>query len=256
MAEKIRLNWKLFWLLWISGSLGVVAILPYAFEIQRDIIRNMPVQIPVLVIGQVIQGVVLAAVYTLTGLLLAGKVGLGAPILEQMLRGGKILVNLKRYVGFSVLLGSAAALCITAGDVLFAMFGVNPAPYDAEPVWWKLLLASFYGGVTEEIQLRWFLMTALVWLFSRWRTNRAGAIEVWAAIVTASVIFGLAHLPAASALGELTPVYVSRTIVLNALGGVVFGWLFWRKGLEAAMVAHFSADIVLHFIAPVVVSVR
>jgi membrane protease YdiL (CAAX protease family) len=34
--------------------------------------------------------------------------------------------------------------------------------------------------------------------------------------------------------------------VLNSLAGLVFGWLYWRRGLKAAMVAHFSADLVLH----------
>jgi len=27
---------------------------------------------------------------------------------------------------------------------------------------------------------------------------------------------------------------------------VVFGWLYQTRGLESAMIAHFSADIVLH----------
>jgi hypothetical protein len=36
----------------------------------------------------------------------------------------------------------------------------------------------------------------------------------------------------------------------NGLVGVVFGWLYWRYGLLAAMIAHFSADVVLHTLAP------
>jgi membrane protease YdiL (CAAX protease family) len=42
---------------------------------------------------------------------------------------------------------------------------------------------------------------------------------------------------------------VFRTLVLNALGGLAFGWLFYRHGLEHAMAAHFSADIVVHVLA-------
>ena len=47
----------------------------------------------------------------------------------------------------------------------------------------------------------------------------------------------------------LTPALITRTIVLNSLAGIAFGWLYWRRGLEAAMLAHFSTDIVLHVIA-------
>jgi membrane protease YdiL (CAAX protease family) len=43
---------------------------------------------------------------------------------------------------------------------------------------------------------------------------------------------------------------VTRIILLNALGGIVFGCLYWKKGLEAAIIAHFSADIVLHVLLP------
>jgi len=37
-----------------------------------------------------------------------------------------------------------------------------------------------------------------------------------------------------------------RAIVLNGLVGVIAGWLYWRRGLESAMVAHFCADLVVH----------
>jgi hypothetical protein len=32
-------------------------------------------------------------------------------------------------------------------------------------------------------------------------------------------------------------------VLLNALGGVLFGWLFWRRSLEAAMVAHATTHV-------------
>jgi membrane protease YdiL (CAAX protease family) len=37
---------------------------------------------------------------------------------------------------------------------------------------------------------------------------------------------------------------------LNGIASLLFGYLFWRHGLESAMVAHFCADIVLQVIAP------
>ena len=47
----------------------------------------------------------------------------------------------------------------------------------------------------------------------------------------------------------LTTIVVVRTVLLNSIAGVLFGWLYWRRGLLAAMVSHFSADIVLHVVA-------
>jgi membrane protease YdiL (CAAX protease family) len=68
----------------------------------------------------------------------------------------------------------------------------------------------------------------------------------WAAIIFAALLFGVGHLPATARLAPLTPLLVARGLLLNAILGVVAGVLFWRYGLEAAMIAHFSADIVLH----------
>ena len=56
-------------------------------------------------------------------------------------------------------------------------------------------------------------------------------------------------------LTALTPMVIVRAIVLNAVGGIIFGWLYWKKGLESAMISHFSADIVLHVIVPLTVLV-
>jgi len=67
------------------------------------------------------------------------------------------------------------------------------------------------------------------------------------AIVLAALLFGAGHLPAAFSAGMAHgPLSIGRIILLNALVGLPFGWLFWKYGLEHAMVAHFSADLVLH----------
>ena len=64
------------------------------------------------------------------------------------------------------------------------------------------------------------------------------------------VVFGAGHLPTTATVLSLTPLLIARALVLNGIGGIVFGWLYWKRGLLAAMLAHFSADIVLHVAAP------
>jgi hypothetical protein len=51
---------------------------------------------------------------------------------------------------------------------------------------------------------------------------------------------------------KLNPLFITRALVLNGLGGLAFGWLYWKQRLESVMMAHFSADIVLHVITPLV----
>lgn len=70
---------------------------------------------------------------------------------------------------------------------------------------------------------------------------------LWTANIIAAVIFGLGHLPATKGMGlPLNSFAITRAIVLNGVAGLVFGWLYWTRGLESSMIAHFSADIALH----------
>ena len=41
----------------------------------------------------------------------------------------------------------------------------------------------------------------------------------------------------------LTPLIIFRAVLLNALGGVLFGCLFWKRNLETAMVAHAATHV-------------
>ena len=71
---------------------------------------------------------------------------------------------------------------------------------------------------------------------------------MWVVIIVAGLIFGIGHLPASAAMGiELTPLYIVRSLVLNGIG-ILYGWLYWQRGLESAMLAHFSTDIAVHMI--------
>jgi len=111
-----------------------------------------------------------------------------------------------------------------------------------------ILARVLYGGITEEVLLRWGLMTALVWLWWRLVQGRRGSprtIDYWLAIVVSALLFGAGHLPAAAMLvGELTGDVVLFVVGANTAFGLVFGYLFWRYGLEAAMIAHVSAHVV------------
>jgi membrane protease YdiL (CAAX protease family) len=126
-------------------------------------------------------------------------------------------------------------------------------PEAANPAAWKGFLASFYGGIVEEIFLRFGMMTLLVFCLGKiFRTveHRPTGAAFWLANISAALLFGLGHLPATAMLMPLTKIVVLRAVLLNAICGVVFGVLYWKRGLEQAMVSHFAADLMLHVAAP------
>jgi len=73
---------------------------------------------------------------------------------------------------------------------------------------------------------------------------------VWSAILVSSLAFGLAHLPSWISVAQATPLLVSSVLVLNSMAGIALGRVYWRWGLEAAVVCHFAADLAVQGIGP------
>jgi membrane protease YdiL (CAAX protease family) len=104
--------------------------------------------------------------------------------------------------------------------------------------------------------MRLFLLSLFAFLGSRIRHTTEGRPTqgvFWAANVLAALLFGLGHLPAIVMIVPLSPLVVTRLVLLNGLAGVAFGYLYVTRGLEAAILAHFVMDIVLHVLAPLVI---
>jgi membrane protease YdiL (CAAX protease family) len=116
------------------------------------------------------------------------------------------------------------------------------------PPMWTGALASIYGGINEEVLLRLFLFTLLFFLFSKLFkfASRHRLYFLWITNILVALVFGLGHLPAAFKLMQPTSSEITRILLLNGIPGIVFGWLYWSRGIWAAMAAHFVADLVIH----------
>ena len=254
----MKTNWKLFIILLIASIFGVIAVIPYDLTLQGTLLQNLP-PLYIVLIATIIQNAVIFAIPIFIGLNLAKKVGLGLPILEGWLEGREVKSYLKSILSISIGLGILAGILITGLDSLFALAGITTNIAVAGQIYppaWQGFLASFYGGINEEILLRLFLMTLIAWIIFKIKKTEEGKptkIGMWLAIILSAVIFGIGHLPTVLAITTPTPLLITRVIVLNAVGGIIFGWLYWKKGLESAMISHFSADIILHVIVPFLV---
>jgi len=253
-------NWKIFFILWGATILATIAILPYLLELQSSTLATLKLSmpLPVLIAVQVAQNALIFAIMVGAGLFFANRLGLGVPILEARLNGESVGDKIRAILPASIALGVIGTLVILGLEIFYfqpAMMkelGDSAAVLNlqtSQPAAWKGFLASFYGGIAEEIQLRLLVMSFLAWLgkfISKTSEGKPTSAVFWIANILAAVLFGLGHLPTTALLVPLTPLVITRAIVLNGLLGVVFGWLYWKRGLEAAMVSHFSADIVLH----------
>lgn len=249
----MKINWKLFFILWVLCIFGVLSIIPYQLSLVGGL-DNLQMPFYLLIISTLVNNSILFAIVIFLGLLIAPKVGLGLPFLEGWLNKEKVNGGLKSVVPLSVGLGILAGVFIIGFDFIFSMLGSGTPGNLATPPAWEGLLSSFYGGINEEVLMRLFVMSLLVYITFRIKKTDDGkptAIGVWFSIVLAALIFGAGHLPTVMASGPLTPLVVARILLLNGIGGIIFGWLYWKKGLESAMISHFTADLVLHVLLPI-----
>jgi membrane protease YdiL (CAAX protease family) len=251
-------NWKIFFIVWIAAVVGVIAIIPYSLTLQSGTLEGLNLPMPLVLLISIAQNAVMFGILTALGLLFANRIGLGLPILEARLRGETVGDKVRAILPLSIIIGVVASLLIVALDT----FAFQPAMLrelgdsantlnlqTSQPPAWQGFLASFYGGISEEVMLRLFVMSLIAWLgsfISKTTEGKPTSAVFWTANILAAVLFGLGHLPATANLIPLTPLVITRAIVLNGLAGVAFGWLYWKRGLESAIIAHFSADIVLH----------
>jgi membrane protease YdiL (CAAX protease family) len=256
---KTIINWKVFFILWAAAALSTIVLLPYALELQSSALASLdlPIPLPVLLVIQTVQNAILFGIMIFIGMILMKRIGLSTPILDTVTQGESASEKLRAVLPISIILGVIASLLIIGLDVfvfqpaLLTELGdkANGLAQTSQPAAWKGFLASFYGGIGEEIQLRLLVMSLIAWLgsfVSKTSEGRPASAIFWIANILAAILFGLGHLPATANILPLTPLVITRAILLNGIGGVIFGWLYWKRGLESAMIAHFSADIVLH----------
>lgn len=231
---------KIAGLLVLMALPGVFATSWLALPLLVDVSRT-PVPLQTLQIAAAAQGTLLVLVAALIGASAAPGVGLSAPALSAIAGGSGVVDALRPQLvpGF---VGGCIGAVVIVGFHAFAPESLRAAQPETRL---PLAVRVLYGGITEEVLVRWGLMTALAW--AGWRVLQSDLQQpspsvVWAAIAVSALVFGLSHLPSvAQSMPAWSASVVAYITLGNALFGLVAGYLFWRYGLEAAIAAHASA---------------
>ncbi|MEO8673881.1 MAG: CPBP family glutamic-type intramembrane protease [Tahibacter sp.] len=229
--------------LWLAAMAGVVIL---SVTVVPQILARLPHRLPlgVAIAVSMLQSGALVAVAVWAGITLSRPLGLGAPVFEAALSGTGVGAALRPQ------LIPAAMVGLVVGAALVLLERIAPAELLALGNTYEIPLAAklLYGRITEETLMRWGLMTVFIWLPWRFLQKRAAPprlIYVVGGIVSAAVLFGVAHLPAVAGMGApVTPAIATFVVVGNTVPALLFGYLYWRWGLEAAMIAHALAHLV------------
>lgn len=241
---------RLFIVLFGLGLLGVFSLLQVPVQLPAGV--EAPLSPELLQWIGIAQSALLLAIAVTIGLFTASKVGLAAPVANAVVTGQPWWPLLRGQ------LRPALVGAILGAIVLFVYGLLQPLLMPellvaAQGTEVPLLMRVLYGGITEEILLRWGIMSLLVWLLWRVGQRGQGVVHsgiVWSGTLAAALLFGVGHLPALAAFGvAFTVPMVLAVVIGNALAGVIFGWLYWRKGLEAAILAHAGTHVITIFVS-------
>jgi hypothetical protein len=239
---KLLLGLSLF----LLGMLGVLSLLTMHVTYPQEVkalleSRFTPGQLKVL---PLVNPAIYLLVMVVVGVNLYKKVGLQVPVLEGLLtRRG--VPPLSPILKAGITGGLLAGIIITLIGLVYEPWLPREFVEAGEKMEPGLATRFLYGGITEEILMRFGLMTLAVWLL--WKVFKKLTPSVyWTGIVIAALLFAVGHFPVVyQVVAKPNAVLLSYILLGNTAGGLIFGWLYWKKGLESAMLAHIFAHVVM-----------
>ncbi len=243
MKDYVKSNWKFLFFVLSSGLIGGYCTglyIPemYSREMQQQL-QEQGMTAEMIALSAAVQygilyGIILAAI----GLILSKKVGLWKEFRFD-----------KNAAAAATIIAVIAALCLFPGDkLIFGSFSswVNDV-YNISPGLPKIIAGLLVGGVIEEVMMRLFFMSLLVFIISKLfhKNERNISVRVFAAAnIISALLFAAGHLPGTMAMTTLTPLLLFRCFLFNGGLGLCFGFLYRKYGIGYAMIAHGAAHLI------------
>ena len=211
-----------------AGFIGSVSSVPAIPKLIPEHVR-LPFSMNTLVILSVFQSVIFITIFAAVGALLTPRIGFRAYLADVPIKKKVFWMVLKRQFFYAApigLAGSIVAYFIAPDFVAY----LNMYPF----------LTRLFGSLTEEVIMRWGIMTIITWILWRIFQHGIGIPKeslIWSVVLLSQILFAIGHIPTLIRFGTKNPVWCVFTIFTVSLP---WGWLFWKHGLESAFIAHAS----------------
>jgi len=285
-----KLFWREFWILWglsvVSGTILIwQAHIPSTYFAMRLLLAGHTWG-PLMFAVEVLQTVLVLTIAVSVGLAAAHALGLGAPILENLLSRQPVASHLRAMVVPVLLVGAAvgavqstAALPILHPNRNVSReFAVKITSQPLSPqlqekirqtsssvTLWSEAVSYVCGPLSGELIGRLFTVSGVAWLLAKAMRDPSRppgrAVLFWAIAIATAIGSALDILGTAETNRQLQaylsdvlpnmPTDSAWSLVVRHLfgsipAGVGFGWLYIRYGLEAAVLGVFVAGFVGH----------
>lgn len=246
MGEKFKLGIILFCL----GFAGIVSMLTVTISMEGippEVMQEFsPDQLRLLFL---INPTLLLLLSVVIGTRTYKKAGLSVPLISSIIDKNHPQKVFLGQLKPGTILGIITGLLLVLISEMFQKWFPEIFIMTGENIDLTPLARILYGGITEEILIRFGLMTLLVWIINRLSGSLANGVY-FAGILLASFLFAIGHFPVVfTSIANPPAVLLTYVFLGNTVAGVFYGWLYWRKGLEAAFIAHIVTHLVMMALA-------
>ena len=242
MKKILKENYKFLLFVLIDGLIGGYFLGLYSYDtLSEEMLKQLEKQNvtkEILALSTMIQyGILFGVVLAFIGLIISKKVNLWKSFKFD-----------KKAILPTLIITLISALTLFPGDkLIFGQFStwVN-SQYTITPTIQKILGGLLVGGIIEEVMLRLFFMSLVVFIFSKLFYKNEISLKAYViANIISALVFAAGHIPSTMAMTTITPVIIIRCFLFNGGLGLCFGYLYRKYGLAYSMVAHGFA----HFIS-------
>ena len=235
MKQFFKENWKFLLLVLLGGLIGGYCIGLYSYDsLSSELLKQLQdqnVSKEMLGLASMIQyGITFGLILAIIGILLSKKINLWNDFKLD-----------KKAIITTIIITIIAALLLFPGDKL--IFGsINnwvAEQYTIKPTIYKMIGELLVGGIIEEVMMRLFFMSLVVFIISKvLKKKEIPTIVFIIANILAALLFAAGHLPTTATMTTLTPIMIFRCFLFNGGIGLAFGYLYRKYNIRYAMISH------------------
>lgn len=214
--------------LWIICVLGSLATIPYCIETEMIVTKR---SLSDLMLSKIV----------VNSILFGGALWLSSIIIPKT---DLSPFSRKRVLYPAFIVGTFLGLVLFFSDHLLFPDICNKS---IKGIFITSVLDSLYRAIQDEALMRLFFLSFFYYLLLRFFGGTVGNRKamLWTATFLSSLVYGSFLVYADFSQGIHSGIHLTRTLFLNGIAGMAYGWLYWSRNFYAAVFAHFITELMM-----------
>lgn len=252
MKNFLKENWKFLLLVLLGGLIGGYCIGLYSYDsLSPELLKQLQSQN----ISKKMVGISSSIQYGITFGVILACIGI---ILSKKVKLWKEFKIDKKAIIKTIIITIISALILFPGDKL--IFGsLNTwvsEQYTTKPTIYKILGGLLVGGIIEEVMMRLFFLSLIVFIISKlfYKNKKEIPKKVFViANILSAFLFAAGHLPSTATMTTITPIIILRCFLLNGSLGLSFGYLYRKYNIGYAMISHGLCHLIADILMTIII---